>query len=247
MDITETVALVTGGASGLGLVTVRRLHAGGAKIVIGDLPSSAGVAIAEELGDGVVFAAVDVTSEDDVQSAVEQAAALGELAIVVNCAGIGNGIRIVGQKGVYQLDAFRRAVEVNLVGTFNVVRLTADVLDEALRLAEDIGAEAEVIIRDRLGSAVSCAPGTRLPPPTGPRVMTPAVQLDKLDLRPCPQAGGAVRRAAARCSRPRRRSIATTAPRRVSSTGRTRSISARRPSELRRPSPFDPPRPGGRA
>jgi NAD(P)-dependent dehydrogenase (short-subunit alcohol dehydrogenase family) len=125
MDINARVALVTGGASGLGLATVRRLHADGAKVVIVDLPSSAGATIAEELGDGVVFAAADVTSEDDVQAAVDAAIALGELAVVVNCAGIGSGIRIVSKKGVYPLDSFRKVVEVNLIGTFNVIRLAA--------------------------------------------------------------------------------------------------------------------------
>jgi NAD(P)-dependent dehydrogenase (short-subunit alcohol dehydrogenase family) len=131
MDITGKVALVTGGASGLGLATVRRLHADGAKVVIVDLPSSDGATIADELGDGVVFAAADVTSEDDVQAAIDAATALGELAVVVNCAGIGSGIRIVSKKGVYPLEAFRKTVEVNLIGTFNVIRLaTAAIIDQ---------------------------------------------------------------------------------------------------------------------
>lgn len=130
MEIAGKVALVTGGASGLGLATARRLHADGAKVVIVDLPSSAGADIAAEHGDSVVFAAADVTSESDVQAAVDAATSLGEPAIVVNCAGIGSGTRIVGKKGVYPLDAFRKVVEVNLIGTFNVLRLAAAAMIE---------------------------------------------------------------------------------------------------------------------
>jgi NAD(P)-dependent dehydrogenase (short-subunit alcohol dehydrogenase family) len=139
MDITGKVALVTGGASGLGLATVRRLHADGAKVVIVDLPSSAGADVASELGDSVVFAAADVTSEDDVQSAVAQATALGELAVVVNCAGIGSGIRIVSKTGVYPLEDFRKVVQVNLVGTFNVIRLTAAAMIDQEAAGEERG------------------------------------------------------------------------------------------------------------
>ena len=93
MDIAGNAALVTGGASGLGLATVRRLHAAGARVAILDLPSSAGKTIADELGEGAVFAPGDVTSEEDVAAAVEAAAGLGTLRIVVNCAGIGNARR----------------------------------------------------------------------------------------------------------------------------------------------------------
>jgi NAD(P)-dependent dehydrogenase (short-subunit alcohol dehydrogenase family) len=121
----DKVALVTGGASGLGLATVRRLAAAGASVVIADLATSAGERMAHELGDRVVFAATDVTREDDVQAAVDAASALGGLDIVVACAGISSGVRIVGRSGVFPLEDFRRVVEINLVGTFNVIRLAA--------------------------------------------------------------------------------------------------------------------------
>src|ERR1043165_5342390 len=121
MDIKDTVALVTGGASGLGLATVRELHAHGAKAGIADLPSSRGAEVAAELGDGVVFAPTDVTDEAQVSAALDAAAGLGTLRIVVNCAGIGNAIKTYGKKGVFPLAAFTTVVNVNLIGTFNVI------------------------------------------------------------------------------------------------------------------------------
>ncbi|MET7997749.1 3-hydroxyacyl-CoA dehydrogenase [Amycolatopsis sp. NPDC005232] len=124
MDIANTVALVTGGASGLGLATVKELHKRGAKVVVVDLPTSDGAAVAAEL-DGV-FAPADVTSEADVQAAVDTAASLGDLRVVVNCAGIGNAVKTVGKKGAFPLDAFTKVVSVNLIGTFNVLRLAAE-------------------------------------------------------------------------------------------------------------------------
>jgi NAD(P)-dependent dehydrogenase (short-subunit alcohol dehydrogenase family) len=125
MDIADKVALVTGGASGLGLATVRKLASQGAKLVIVDLPSSEGKRVAEELGDQALFAPADVTDESQVQAAVDAATELGDLAAVVNCAGIGNAIRVVSKHGPYPLADFRKVVEVNLIGTFNVVRLGA--------------------------------------------------------------------------------------------------------------------------
>lgn len=149
MDINGRVALVTGGASGLGLATVRRLHADGAKVVIVDLPTSAGADIAAELGDAAVFVAADVTNETDVQAAVSAATSLGELAVVVNCAGIGSGTRIVGKHGVHPLDAFRKVVEVNLIGTFNVLRLAAAAMVEQ----EVAGEERGVIVNTASAAA----------------------------------------------------------------------------------------------
>jgi NAD(P)-dependent dehydrogenase (short-subunit alcohol dehydrogenase family) len=126
MKITDKVALVTGGASGLGLATVRQLAADGAKVVVVDLPSSKGKAVADELGDRAAFAPADVTDEHQVQEALEIAAGLGPLSVAVNCAGIGNAIRIVSKDGSpFPLADFKRIIEVNLVGTFNVLRLAA--------------------------------------------------------------------------------------------------------------------------
>ncbi|GAA2223559.1 3-hydroxyacyl-CoA dehydrogenase [Micromonospora olivasterospora] len=139
MDIAGSTALVTGGGSGLGLATVRRLHASGAKVVILDLPISAGREVAKELGDDVVFVAADVTDEDQVQAAVDAATALGGLSIVVNCAGIGPPMRVLGRGGVHPLPDFTKVVMVNLVGTFNVIRLASARMVEADHSGEERG------------------------------------------------------------------------------------------------------------
>jgi NAD(P)-dependent dehydrogenase (short-subunit alcohol dehydrogenase family) len=125
MRISENTALVTGGASGLGLATVRRLHDAGASVVILDLSRSNGVEVAKELGDRVAFSPGDVTNPFDVEAALDAAAELsGEPArIVVNCAGIGNAARTTGRDGPFPLEAFTKVIQVNLIGTFNVIRL----------------------------------------------------------------------------------------------------------------------------
>lgn len=123
MEITNRTALVTGGASGLGLATIRRIVEAGGSAVIADLPSSNGAVIAKELGERVRFAPTDVTDEADVQAAVDAATVLGGLDVVVNCAGIASAVRVVGKKGPHPLADFRRVIEINLIGTFNVIRL----------------------------------------------------------------------------------------------------------------------------
>ncbi|WP_199435392.1 3-hydroxyacyl-CoA dehydrogenase [Qaidamihabitans albus] len=126
MKISDTVALVTGGSSGLGRATVEALVANGGKVVILDLPDSAGEMIAKELGDAVRFAPGDVRSGDDVAAAIETAEQLGDLRVVVNCAGTGNAIKTVGKDlAPYPLEDFQRIIDINLVGTFNVIRLAA--------------------------------------------------------------------------------------------------------------------------
>jgi NAD(P)-dependent dehydrogenase (short-subunit alcohol dehydrogenase family) len=142
MDIAGSSALVTGGASGLGLATVRKLRERGASVAILDLPSSQGDAIAKELGDQVVFSPGDVTSPDDVAAAVEAASALGPLRVAVNCAGIGNAARTIGKNGPFPLDAFTKVVTVNLIGTFNVIRLAA----ERISQADEVNGERGVIV-----------------------------------------------------------------------------------------------------
>ena len=142
MDIAGTSALVTGGASGLGLATVRKLREQGARVAILDLPSSQGDTIAKELGDQVVFSPGDVTSPDDVAAAVEAASALGPLRVAVNCAGIGNAARTIGKNGPFPLDAFTKVVTVNLIGTFNVIRLAA----ERISQADEVNGERGVIV-----------------------------------------------------------------------------------------------------
>jgi NAD(P)-dependent dehydrogenase (short-subunit alcohol dehydrogenase family) len=126
MQIQGVAAVVTGGASGLGEATVRRLCAQGAKVVIADRDETRGAALAEQLGSAVRFAKTDVTSEADVLSALEQAQQLAPLRIAVSCAGIGWAQRTVNKEGVaHDLALFTTVVTVNLIGTFNVLRLAA--------------------------------------------------------------------------------------------------------------------------
>ncbi|MEU4808764.1 3-hydroxyacyl-CoA dehydrogenase [Nocardia fluminea] len=142
MDFVNSSAIVTGGASGLGLATVQELHAKGAKVVIIDLPSSNGAAVAKELGEGAAFAAADVTDESAVAAALDVAESLAPLRIAVNCAGIGNAIKTVGKKGAFPLADFTKVINVNLVGTFNVIRLAA----ERMSGTDPVGEERGVII-----------------------------------------------------------------------------------------------------
>jgi NAD(P)-dependent dehydrogenase (short-subunit alcohol dehydrogenase family) len=121
----STVAMVSGGASGLGEATTRRLHEGGAALVVVDLPSSPGQALATELGSEVRFVAADVRNETEVSAAIAVAQELGDLRVVVNCAGVGTPGRVVGRNGPLDLESFRNVIDINLVGTFNVLRLAA--------------------------------------------------------------------------------------------------------------------------
>lgn len=129
MNITQnTVALITGGGSGLGEATTRRLHEAGAAVVIVDLPSSNGEALASEIGERARFVAADVRDEAQVQAAIAAAEELGELRIAVNCAGVATPGRIIGRKGVHALEQYKTVIDINLVGTFNVMRLAAQVM-----------------------------------------------------------------------------------------------------------------------
>jgi NAD(P)-dependent dehydrogenase (short-subunit alcohol dehydrogenase family) len=119
------VVLVTGGASGLGAATVRTVIAEGALALILDLPGSAGSALAAELGERVRFSPADVRDEDQVQAAVAAATKLGTLRVVVNCAGVGTPGRVISKRGVLPLETFQTVIDINLVGTFNVLRLAA--------------------------------------------------------------------------------------------------------------------------
>ncbi len=127
MQIEGLTAVVTGGGSGLGEATSRALASRGACVTILDLPSSKGEQIAKELGKDVIFTAADVTSEEEVTSALDQTIeTFGAIHVNVNCAGIGSAGRTVGKDGTpFDLGWFRKTVEVNLVGTFNVLRLCA--------------------------------------------------------------------------------------------------------------------------
>nr|WP_269329718.1 SDR family NAD(P)-dependent oxidoreductase [Kineosporia babensis] len=134
--------MITGGASGLGLATAQELLAAGAAVVLLDLPGSDGAAVAGKLGDQAVFVPGDVRSEDDVRAALEAAAGLGTLRVAVNCAGTGNAIKTVGKDGPFPLPDFTRIIEINLIGTFNVIRLAA----ERIAAAEPVAGERGVIV-----------------------------------------------------------------------------------------------------
>ena len=127
MDISNgMVCLVTGGASGLGLATVRTLCEAGARVVIVDLASSDGERLAKELGGGAVFKPADVTSQDQIAAALDVAAGLGALRVAINCAGIASAIKTVGKRGAFPLAEFTKVININLIGTFNVLRLAAE-------------------------------------------------------------------------------------------------------------------------
>jgi NAD(P)-dependent dehydrogenase (short-subunit alcohol dehydrogenase family) len=119
-------AIVLGGASGLGEATARDLHGRGARVMIADVNEDKGGALAGELGERASFATADVTEPDQVQKAVEQAAeAEGGLRISVNCAGVGWAEKVAGKRGPHQLEFFEKVIAINLVGTFNALRLAA--------------------------------------------------------------------------------------------------------------------------
>lgn len=124
MDIARTSSIVTGGASGLGAATVRALAERGSKVLAFDLASSIDSA---EPAAGVTYVPVDVTRPEDLRPAVESAAGLEHpLRIVVNCAGIGPSMRILGRRGVHDLELYSKVISVNLVGTFNVMACAAE-------------------------------------------------------------------------------------------------------------------------
>ncbi|MEM1436043.1 MAG: 3-hydroxyacyl-CoA dehydrogenase [Pseudomonadota bacterium] len=127
MDVKDKVAVVTGGASGLGEATVRRIAAAGGKAMIFDLNAERGNAIAEELGDAIKFSTVNVTDEASVEAAIAATMeAFGAIHICCNFAGIGNAIKTVGKDGPFPLDKFKLIIDINLIGTFNVLRLAAN-------------------------------------------------------------------------------------------------------------------------
>jgi len=139
VQIKDSVAVVTGGASGLGLATVKRLLDAGGSVVVIDLK---GEEVVAELGDRAKFVAANVTDEDAVAKALDVAESMGPLRINVNCAGIGNAVKTVSKNGPFPLDGFRKVVEVNLIGTFNVIRLAA----ERIAKTEPLGEERGVIV-----------------------------------------------------------------------------------------------------
>lgn len=133
MDITGSSAIVTGGASGIGAASARLLAARGAKVVVADLQEDKGTALANEIGGA--FCRVDVTNTDEIVNAVEMALSMGPLRALVNSAGIGWAQRTVGKDGQFDsaanLDAFRRVININLIGTFDCIRLAATAMSRS--------------------------------------------------------------------------------------------------------------------
>ncbi|MFS0553851.1 SDR family NAD(P)-dependent oxidoreductase [Brevibacillus sp. 179-C9.3 HS] len=127
MNVRDKVAIVTGGASGLGLATVTRLVEKGAKVVIFDVNEAKAKEAVDQLGDDVCYALVNVADDESVQQGInETLEAFGAIHICVNCAGVGTAGKTIGKKGVLPLEAFTKVVGINLVGTFNVLRLAAN-------------------------------------------------------------------------------------------------------------------------
>jgi len=126
MELSAVRAVITGGASGLGRATAIRLVAAGARVALLDRPASAGGDVAKSLGPAAAFTPADVTSADDVAAALEAAARhCGGLNVLVNCAGIGTAMKTYGSRGPARLEDFARVIQVNLIGTFNCIRLAA--------------------------------------------------------------------------------------------------------------------------
>lgn len=134
MELKDKGVLVTGGASGLGAACVRLLAEGGAKVTIADLNSEVGEKLAADLqgsGASVFFAQTNVTNEESVQAAVRTAVErCGGVHILINCAGIGVAERVLGRNGIHSLDNFHKVINVNLIGTFNAIRLAAAAMAE---------------------------------------------------------------------------------------------------------------------
>ncbi|OBG31406.1 3-hydroxyacyl-CoA dehydrogenase [Mycolicibacter heraklionensis] len=139
MQIKDAVAVVTGGASGLGLATAKRLLDAGGQVVVIDLK---GEDVVSELGDRARFVEANVADPEAVGAALDVAESLGPVRINVNCAGIGNAIKTLSKDGAFPLDAFSKIIQVNLIGTFNVLRLAA----ERIAKTEPINGERGVII-----------------------------------------------------------------------------------------------------
>jgi NAD(P)-dependent dehydrogenase (short-subunit alcohol dehydrogenase family) len=142
MNIDGCSAIVTGGASGLGNATAHALTDAGAHVVVLDLPTSEGEKAATALGPTARFVAADVVDQEQVQAAVDEAGKLGPLRVVVNCAGIATPGKVLGRDGIIPLEQFERVIRVNLVGTFNVVRLAA----AAMVKTDPVGEERGLIV-----------------------------------------------------------------------------------------------------
>ncbi|QDZ27877.1 3-hydroxyacyl-CoA dehydrogenase [Noviherbaspirillum sp. UKPF54] len=143
MQIKNNVFVVTGGGSGLGAATARMIVEQGGKVVLADVNQEAGSAIADALGAGARFVMTDVTSEASAKAAFAAATELGPLRGLVNCAGIAPAEKVVGREGAHKLESFARAININLLGTFNMLRLAAEIMSSA---EADANGERGVIV-----------------------------------------------------------------------------------------------------
>ncbi|WP_307191849.1 3-hydroxyacyl-CoA dehydrogenase [Mesobacillus stamsii] len=144
MKMSEIKAMVTGGASGLGEATVQRIVEQGGKAAILDLSVERGEAQVQQMGENVLFIKTDVTSEEEVRNAVHKASeSFGSINTVVNCAGIGVAGKLLSRKGVHSLEMFSKVISINLIGTFNVIRLASEQIAQNDR--NDVGERGVII------------------------------------------------------------------------------------------------------
>ena len=129
MDINQSIAVITGGASGLGETTVRAIIAAGGKTAILDLNEERGWALADELGDNALFFRLDVSKTEDVETVIRRIKeAFGTVNVLVNCAGLGGSMKVSGKTGIMPMEWFTTRVDINLIGTFNLIRVTAPIM-----------------------------------------------------------------------------------------------------------------------
>ena len=143
MKIEGNVFVVTGGASGLGAATARMIVAAGGKVVLADVNPAAGAQIEAELGANARFVQTDVTNDESARNAFAVAQSLGQLRGLVNCAGVAPAEKVVGKEGAHKLESFARTININLVGSFNMIRLAAEIMSAS---AADETGERGVIV-----------------------------------------------------------------------------------------------------
>jgi len=143
MRIGDGVFVVTGGSSGLGAATARLIAEQGGRVLLADVDREGGLAVAEELGEHVRFVATDVTRTDSARACFAAAVAMGRLRGLVNCAGIAPAEKLVGREGPHALETFARTLEINLLGSFNMIRLAAEIMSTG---EPDAGGERGVIV-----------------------------------------------------------------------------------------------------
>lgn len=143
MQIKDKVFVVTGGGSGLGAATARMIVAKGGKVVLADVNADAGAALAAELGANARFVKTDVANEESAQGAFAAAVEMGTLRGLVNCAGVAPAEKVVGREGAHKLESFARTININLVGSFNMIRLAAEIMSKS---EPEEGGERGVIV-----------------------------------------------------------------------------------------------------